>query len=125
MMKTLELSSTPEFMDSCIFPTDSRLKPQSNPPVWTVACQVPLSMGFSRQEYWSGIPCPYQGIFLTQDSNPGLPHLVKTLYHLSYQRSPSDPQQAFKFKIREEEHVDEDLPKEMRICLETFAGLEV
>ena len=25
---------------------------------WTVARQVPLSMGFSRQEYWSGVPCP-------------------------------------------------------------------
>ena len=24
---------------------------------WTVACQVPLSMEFSRQEYWSGLPC--------------------------------------------------------------------
>ena len=24
----------------------------------TVACQVPLSMGFSRQEYWSGLPFP-------------------------------------------------------------------
>ena len=24
---------------------------------WTVACQVPLSMGFSGQEYWSGLPC--------------------------------------------------------------------
>ena len=23
---------------------------------WTVACQTPLSMGFSRQEYWSGLP---------------------------------------------------------------------
>ena len=23
---------------------------------WTVACQAPLSMGFSRQEYWSGLP---------------------------------------------------------------------
>ena len=28
---------------------------------WTVACQVPLSMGFSRQEYWSGLPCPPPG----------------------------------------------------------------
>ena len=26
--------------------------------LWTVACQGPLSMGFSRQEYWSGLPCP-------------------------------------------------------------------
>ena len=25
---------------------------------WTVALQVPLSMGFFRQEYWSGLPCP-------------------------------------------------------------------
>ena len=24
---------------------------------WTVACQAPLPMGFSRQEYWSGLPC--------------------------------------------------------------------
>ena len=26
--------------------------------LWTVACQAPLSMGLSRQEYWSGLPCP-------------------------------------------------------------------
>ena len=26
--------------------------------LWTVACQAPLSMGFSRQEYWSQLPCP-------------------------------------------------------------------
>ena len=25
---------------------------------WTVACQAPLSMGFSRQEYWTGLPFP-------------------------------------------------------------------
>ena len=28
---------------------------------WTVAHQAPLSMGFSRQEYWSGLPCSSQG----------------------------------------------------------------
>ena len=28
---------------------------------WTEAHQVPLSMGFSRQEYWSGLPCPPPG----------------------------------------------------------------
>ena len=27
----------------------------------TVALQAPLSMGFSRQEYWSGLPCPPPG----------------------------------------------------------------
>ena len=29
--------------------------------LWTVVPQVPLSMGFSRQEYWSGLPCPSPG----------------------------------------------------------------
>ena len=28
---------------------------------WTAACQTPLSVGFSRQEYWSGLPCPSPG----------------------------------------------------------------
>ena len=28
---------------------------------WTVAHQAPLSMGFSRQEYWSGLPFPFPG----------------------------------------------------------------
>ena len=35
-----------------------------------MAHQAPLSMGFSRQEYWSGLLYPTQGIFLTQGSNP-------------------------------------------------------
>ena len=28
---------------------------------WTVACQAPLSKGFSKQKYWSGLPCPSPG----------------------------------------------------------------
>ena len=40
--------------------------------LWTLACQAPLSMGFSRQDYWSGLPCLSPGIFLTQGSNPRL-----------------------------------------------------
>ena len=31
--------------------------------LWTVAHQAPLSMGFSRQDYWSGLPCPPLGDF--------------------------------------------------------------
>ena len=38
--------------------------------------------GFSRQEYWSGVPLPVQGIFPTQGLNPGLPHCRHTLYPL-------------------------------------------
>ena len=29
--------------------------------LWIVACQALLSMGFSRQNYWSGLPCPPPG----------------------------------------------------------------
>ena len=29
---------------------------------WTVACQAPLSMEFSRQEYWSGLPFPWENM---------------------------------------------------------------
>ena len=39
---------------------------------WTVAHQVPLSMEFSRQGYWSGLHSLLQGIFPTQGSNPSL-----------------------------------------------------
>ena len=41
--------------------------------LWPVAHQAPPSMGFSRQEHWSGLPGPchakIQGIFLTQGLN--------------------------------------------------------
>ena len=40
--------------------------------VWTVAHLAPLSMGFSRQIYWSGCHSLLQGIFLTQGLNPRL-----------------------------------------------------
>ena len=30
--------------------------------LWTVTCQALLSLGFSRQEYWSGLPCPPPGL---------------------------------------------------------------
>ena len=36
--------------------------------LWTVALQAPLSMGFSRQEYWSGLTCPPLGDI----SSPGI-----------------------------------------------------
>ena len=42
---------------------------------WTVARQAPLSMGFSRQEHWSGLPFPSPGDLLPiQGSNSCLLH---------------------------------------------------
>ena len=72
--------------------------------LWTVAYQAPPSLGFSRQEYWSGklqwrnrlvrgtykntgVGCHFllQEIFPTQGSNLGLPRCRQTLYHLNHQ----------------------------------------
>ena len=36
--------------------------------LWTIAHQAPLTMGFSRHEYWSGLPCPPPG----DQSDPGI-----------------------------------------------------
>ena len=47
---------------------------------WTRAHQAPITMEFSRQEYWSGLPFPPPGIFPTQGSNPDLPHCRWILY---------------------------------------------
>ena len=43
-------------LDDCCCCHSSRVRPLATP--WTAAYQAPLSMGFSRQEYWSGVPLP-------------------------------------------------------------------
>ena len=47
----------------------------SRPILWTVAHQAPPSMGFSRQEYWRGLPFPSPGDFLDPGIEPGSPAL--------------------------------------------------
>ena len=42
---------------------------------WTAACQAPLSMGFSRQECWSGLPFPSSGDLPNPGIEPGSPAL--------------------------------------------------
>ena len=42
---------------------------------WSVACQAPLSMGFSRQEYWSGLLFPSAGDLPHPGIEPGSPAL--------------------------------------------------
>ena len=49
---------------------------------WTVAHQASLSIRFSRQEYWSGLPFPSPGDL----PNPGLLYCRQILYQLSYHR---------------------------------------
>ena len=61
------------------------------PTPWAVAHQTPLPMGFSRQEYWSGLPFPPPGDLPDPGIEP-VPTYVScigrwVLYHLSQQRS--------------------------------------
>ena len=46
--------------------------------------QAPLSKGFSKQGYWSGLPFPSPGDFPAQGLNPSL-HCRQILYRLSHQ----------------------------------------
>ena len=52
--------------------------------LWTIACQVPLSMGFSRQEYWSGLPCPTPGDLPDPGMKPVSPALQMDSFLLSH-----------------------------------------
>ena len=56
---------------------------------WTVAYQAPRPWDFPGKS--AGVDCHFllQGIFLTQESNPGLLHCRQMLYRLSHQGSPS------------------------------------
>ena len=66
---------------------------------WTVARLAPLSMEFSRQECWSGLPFLLQGIFLTQGSYRGLFHCRPILYYLSHQGSPGSIEPCWKSRL--------------------------
>ena len=52
-------------IQSCLFVTP-----------WAVAHQAPLSKGFSRQEYWSGLPCPPPGDLPHSGMEPAFFHLL-------------------------------------------------
>ena len=54
----------------------------------TVAYQAPLTVGFPRQEYWSGLPLPSPGLIQTQGSNLHLLHWQVDSLLLSHQGSP-------------------------------------
>ena len=54
---------------------------------WAGAHQAPLSMDFSKQQYWSGFPFPSPGIFRPQGLNPDLLHWQVDSLTLSHQGS--------------------------------------
>ena len=51
--------------------------------LWTIARQAPLSMGLSRQEYWSGLPLPFPGDLPNPEikpTSPGSPALADEFF---------------------------------------------
>ena len=54
----------------------------------TVAFQASLSIGFSRQEYWSGLPCPPPGNLLDPGIKPASPALAGGFFTAEPQEKP-------------------------------------
>ena len=64
---------------------------------WTVVCQAPLSIGFSRQEYWSGLPIPPPGGL----SDSGIEHRSSALQADSLpSEPPGKPTTAIWFSLK-------------------------
>ena len=63
------------------------------------AHQAPLSMGFSRQEYWSGLPCSPLGDLPNSGIELRSPHCRWILYHLSHQGSPTTVAYKYSYRI--------------------------
>ena len=56
---------------------------------WTIACQAPLSMAFSRQEYWSGLPFPSPGHLPEPGIEPASPALAAGFFTTEPPGKPS------------------------------------
>ena len=56
---------------------------------WTVAYQAPVSMGFSRQEYWSGLPFPSPGDLPNSRIEPRSPALQADILPSELPRKPN------------------------------------
>ena len=63
---------------------------------WTVACKASLSMGFSRQGYWSELPCPPPGNLPDPGIYPVAPALEADFLLLSHQERPRVVQPSLK-----------------------------
>ena len=60
--------------------------------LWIIARQAPLSMEFSRREYWSGLPCPPPGDLL----DPGISEINKSI-QMKLTRTWNAPSLGFTF----------------------------
>ena len=79
-------------MSFCRFKVKSLSRVRLFATPWTVTYQAPLSMGFSRREYWSGLPFPSRGDLPDPEIEPRSPALQADAL-------PSEPPGKFKHKF--------------------------
>ena len=60
-------------------------------PPWIIACKAPLSMGFSKQEYWSGLPLPPPGDLPDPGIKPMSPTLAGIFFTAELPGKPAHP----------------------------------
>ena len=76
-------------------------------------CQVPLSMGFSKQEYWSGLLCPSPGHLPDpgiEPTSPEAPHIVSRFF-------TTEPQGKPQYKADKDKHCMFSLVEHKRVEL--------
>ena len=66
---------------------------------WTVAHQASLSLGFSRQAYWSGLPFPSPGALSHSGTEPGSPALQADSLLTELQGNPREQEEEGKKKL--------------------------
>ena len=87
---------------------------------WTISHQVPLSMEFSRQEYWSGLAFPSPGDLSDPGIEPRSPALQVDSLSLSYQESPSVIKNIYIYKEYTLTHIYGIAPNiHMCVCIYT------
>ena len=70
--------------------------------LWTVTHQAPLSMGFSRQEYWSRLPCPSPGDLPDPGKGTNIKLFeLRQLLHWQADSLPTEPPGKPKFEVPE------------------------
>ena len=66
---------------------------------WTIAHQAPLSMGFSKQEYWSGLSCPPPGDLPDPGIKPASPELASRFFTAEPPGKPDKFKRDFKYVL--------------------------
>ena len=89
---------------------------------WTVAYHAPLSVGFSRQEYWSGLPFPSPEDLPNPGIEPGSPHIVGRRFTIWATRQVVTHTRREGIKPGHDYQEAGDIGGHLRSCLPEWAG---